>query len=589
MIYSAAGESGILQLVRKALLRSIDELSALAEGNQTEDLRASLAALSDKLKNNRFNLAVLGQTKRGKSSFINALLGARILPTGVLPLTSVITRVTYGETPSAEILFQTGQSEQIAVEFLYEYITEAGNPGNRKQVASAEVSYPSPFLGMGVDLIDTPGVGSTHRHNTSTTEDYLAEVDAGIAVLAVDPPITAVESDFLRRIRLDVPKLLFVINKTDTATPEEVDDVLRFLQNELRNHVGIKNPEIYPLSARQVMKERLELAPHEPNGMDRLMARLCHFAAEEKEQTLFQSVAIDLLRIAVTLRFTAMVGERARSMTGEDIASKKRTLEVALARADQELKDLRHLLRQDTATVIARIDNDLKDHVASATPRVRRRLNKLKNEHPDETRAQLGALLDQFLLGEVEAVFEDWRAQEDERIQVELTVLSGRFVERTNTVLEGLQKAAGALFDVPVSHVTLASSLSVESRLYYHADPVFQRQLGRLIFVLPKFLLRRVVFRRMLTCIDTELSRNAGRIRYDYLQRLEKSVATFEKELKAAVAIVADNLRFVLEPRAENAESSRSAVAQIDPIISQCSALASLPDRQPQLTVASTY
>jgi len=95
MAYSAAGEPGILQLVRKALLRSIDELSALAEGNQSEDLRASLAALSDKLKKNRFNLAVLGQTKRGKSSFINALLGARILPTGVLPLTSVITRVTW--------------------------------------------------------------------------------------------------------------------------------------------------------------------------------------------------------------------------------------------------------------------------------------------------------------------------------------------------------------------------------------------------------------------------------------------------------------------------------------------------------------
>src|ERR1035438_573273 len=139
MAYSAAGEPGILQLVRKALLRSIDELSALAEGNQSEDLRASLAALSDKLKKNRFNLAVLGQTKRGKSSFINALLGARVLPTGVLPLTSVITRVTWGPAPSAEILFHTGETQRVAVDLLYEYITESGNPGNRKQVAWAEV------------------------------------------------------------------------------------------------------------------------------------------------------------------------------------------------------------------------------------------------------------------------------------------------------------------------------------------------------------------------------------------------------------------------------------------------------------------
>jgi ribosome biogenesis GTPase A len=573
MTYSAASESGIVQLVRKALLRSIDELSALAEGNHTEDLRTSLAALSEKLKKNRFNLAVLGQTKRGKSSFINALLGARVLPTGVLPLTSVITRVTWGTMPSAKILFQTGQSEQIAVESLYEYITEAGNPGNSKQVASAEVSYPSPFLGMGVDLIDTPGIGSTHLHNTATTEEFLAEVDAGIAILSVDPAITAVESDFLRRVRQDVPKLLFVINKTDLVTYEEVEEVAGFVEKELRNHVGIKKPEVFPLSARMAIKEQLELVPQEPNGMDRLMARLHHFAAEEKEQTLFQSVALDLLRIASTLRFAAMVGEHARFRSSEEIASRKCALNEVLTRTDQELKDLQPLLRQDTDTLIARIENDLKDHLASAAPRVRSRLDRLQEEHPSETREQLGELLDRFMLDEVETVFEDWRAQEDERIHMELAALSRRFVERTNTVLEHLQNTAGTLFDVPVSPVTFTASLSVESRLRYRTNPIFQRQSDRLIFALPKSLLRRVVFRRMQACIDRELSSNADRIRHDYLKRLEQSVATFEKELTAAVRIVANNLRFVLEPRVEDAEPSRSAVSRIAPIISQCVAL----------------
>jgi hypothetical protein len=77
----------------------------------------------------------------------------------------------------------------------------------------------------------------------------------------------------------------------------------------------------------------------------------------------------------------------------------------------------------------------------------------------------------------------------------------------------------------------------------------------------------------MMARIDAELSRNADRIHDDYLERLEKSVATFEKELKAAVAIVADNLRFVVEPRAGEAKYSRSIVPQIAPIITQCAAL----------------
>jgi predicted GTPase len=573
MTYSTAGDSGIEQLVRKALLRSIDELSALAEGNRTKDLRACLDGLSDKLKKNRFNLAVLGQTKRGKSTFINALLGARILPAGVLPITSVITRVTYGTAPSAEIHYLTGNSEKIAVEFLYEYITEARNPGNRLQVASAVVSYPSPFLAMGVDLIDTPGIGSTYRHNTTTTEDYLAEVDAGIAVLSVDPPITAVESDFLRRIRQDVPRLLFVVNKTDLASPDEVESIIRFLETELRNHVGIKKPEVFPICARQAIKERLEFVPHEANGMDRLMARLHYFASEEKEQALFQSVAIDLLRVAGTLRFAAMVGERAKVMTGEEIATRKSALEEALAAADQELKDICHLLGEDTITLMARVEKDLNDHIASSTPRVRGRLDKLQDENPYETREELSVLLDQFMLGEVEAVFEDWRAQEDERIHMELAALSRRFVDRTNIVLTRLQTAAGTLFDVPVLPVTFTSSLSVVSRLRYHTDPVFQNQFDKLIFALPTSLLRRVAFRRMLTCIDKELAQNADRIRNDYLQRLEKSVATFEREIKSAIAIVADNLRYVLEPTGEGGQSSGSVVKQLNPIISQCSAL----------------
>jgi small GTP-binding protein len=573
MANSVASESGIQQLVRKALLRSIDELSELAEGNRSEDLRASLDGLSDKLTNNRFNLAVLGQTKRGKSSFINALLGERVLPTGVLPLTSVITRVTYGTKPAAEILYWTGESEQIAIESLYEYITEAGNPGNKKQVASAEVSYPSPFLAMGIDLIDTPGIGSTQRHNTTTTEDFLTEVDAGIAVLSVDPAITAVESDFFRRVRQEVPKLLFVINKTDIATHDEVESVVQFLEDELRNHSGIKKPEVFPLSARLAMQEHAEMMLNEPSGMDRLMARLNHFAAEEKGQALFQSVAMDLLRIAGILRFAATVGERARFMSGAEITSKRSALKEALARADQEMKDLRTLLRQDTAVLMARVENDLKDHLASATPRIHSRLDKLRSQQPNKNRKQLGALLDQFMVSEVEAVFEDWRVQEDERIHMELAALSRRFVERTNAVLRRLQNAAGNLFDVPVAPVAVVSSLSVDSRLRYRTNPVFQNGLDKLIFVLPKSLMHRAIFGRMLSCIDGELSRNAERIREDYLQRLERSVATFEKELKTSVSMVSDNLRFVLEPRSADARSSGAVVSKLAPIISQCVAL----------------
>src|SRR5580692_2927229 len=131
-------------------------------------LHEKLLSLEQKLVSNQLHLAVLGQMKRGKSSFINALLGAEILPTGVLPVTSVISEIRYGVVPEAAIFYRTGQREKVALSALADYITESANPSNKKRVASVEISHPSPFLEAGIVLIDTPGIGSTHAHNTRT-------------------------------------------------------------------------------------------------------------------------------------------------------------------------------------------------------------------------------------------------------------------------------------------------------------------------------------------------------------------------------------------------------------------------------------
>jgi hypothetical protein len=77
------------------------------------------------------------------------------------------------------------------------------------QVVSVEITYPSPLLATGIILIDTPGTESTHTQNARTTEAYLERVDAGIMVHSVNPPITEVESLFLKNIKEDIPKLAF--------------------------------------------------------------------------------------------------------------------------------------------------------------------------------------------------------------------------------------------------------------------------------------------------------------------------------------------------------------------------------------------
>ena len=271
------------------VLRNLLAISNAAARN--DSLHEKLLSLERKLASNQLHLAVLGQMKRGKSSFINALMGAEILPTGVLPVTAVITEIKYGLAPEAIILYSTGAREQVDLGTLADYVTESGNPRNRKQVASVELAYPSSFLESGIILIDTPGIGSTHAHNTRTTESYLEQVDAGIVVLSVDPPITEVESHFIRNVKEEIPKLFFILNKVDTASADEVAHISRFLEEEL-SRLQIESPEIFCLSARRAMEDWGKLpAIAASSGIEIFEQRLRTFLLEEKDRVLVRSIA----------------------------------------------------------------------------------------------------------------------------------------------------------------------------------------------------------------------------------------------------------------------------------------------------------
>src|SRR5271163_221011 len=531
--------------------RSIEEvvrtLLAMADsGEGNRSLREKLFLLGTKLASGQLHLAVLGQMKRGKSSFINALLGSEVLPTGVLPVTAIITEIKYGAVSEATIVYATGGLRQpVELDSLADYITESGNPGNQKQVATVQVTYPSPFLEGGIVLIDTPGIGSTHTHNTQITESYLEHVDAGIIFLSIDPPITEVESQFIRRIKEDVPKLFFILNKTDIASAEEVDAIRCFLEKELER-LQIESAEIFALSAREALR-RNGHAPTvaTPSGTGGFEERLRNFLSDEKQQVLVRSVALDALQIARTLKFAACIADRAGAMSADELLCKRHAVDRLLEQTETEMRELEVLLRQRSADILARVEQDLKKQVETSVSEIRRRLRQFQMEHPKETGRAFGALLEEFLMQEVRKAFQNWRIQEDVKLQMQLDALSSRFIRQANGILGCLEQSAGSLFAISVEHIAISCPLRAESRLHYRVERVFY-SLDTFLLFLPRFLLRPVVFRRIHNNVPVLLDMNAGRIHYDYLERLQSSMTRFEKELLAAITVVTDSLKAAL-------------------------------------------
>lgn len=206
----------------------------------------SLQILRDRLQDARFHLAVLGQFKRGKSTFINALLRAVVVPTAAVPLTAVPTFIAWAPTPSVRVSYLDGRAvdefeprdiDQVR-ERLADFVTEEGNPANRRRVARVDAVLPADILRDGVVLIDTPGIGSTLLHNTGAALAILPECDAALFIMSADPPITEAETAFRAQVRAQVVRLFFVLNKIDYLDMAEQNQVEAFIRRTLRDVAG---------------------------------------------------------------------------------------------------------------------------------------------------------------------------------------------------------------------------------------------------------------------------------------------------------------------------------------------------------------
>jgi small GTP-binding protein len=255
-----------------------------ANGDLVRDLFSRLAE-------DRFNLVVVGRFSRGKTSLMNAVLGTDRLPTGIRPLTSVITTVTYGSEEKAVIHYRNSAlPEEIPLGRLPEYITENGNSANRRRIAIAEVQLPAELLRRGFHFIDTPGLGSPILENTRTTERFLPEADAFVLVTSYEGPLSEEEVRFLGEARRSGRRVFVVVNKADMVSTEERAEALAYLRQQLSRPdadavaAAVGERSIFSLSARNGLaaKQARDARLLRESGVGAFEEALVRFLIEDK-------------------------------------------------------------------------------------------------------------------------------------------------------------------------------------------------------------------------------------------------------------------------------------------------------------------
>jgi small GTP-binding protein len=174
-----------------------------------------------------FLLVVAGEFNSGKSSFINALLGERVLPEGVTPTTDRINILRHG--PSV--------TEQL------------------RQAYLLERTHPAEVL-RELNIVDTPGTNAIIRRHEELTRDFVPRSDLVLFVTSADRPFTESERSFLEQIREWGKKIVFIVNKIDIlARPEERDEVLRYVEENASGLLA-ESPRVFAVSAREAIEAR---------------------------------------------------------------------------------------------------------------------------------------------------------------------------------------------------------------------------------------------------------------------------------------------------------------------------------------------
>ena len=507
--------------------------------------------LRHKILTNTFNLVVVGQFKRGKTSLINALLGADILPVSVVPLTSIVTIITWGETLKTKVFFKNGLEEEIDVENLADYVTEKGNPMNVKDVREVLVTYPSPYLKDGVRLIDTPGVGSIYEHNTDTAYQYLPNADAALFLFSVDQPMSKAELDFLKDVKDYANKIFFLMNKVDYLRAAEILETLAFSKNVLKNALNTE-VRIFPVSAKLALEGKVS-GDDDTLGksMLPLFTQALHtFLMDEKGKILILSVTNNLRRIIFQAQFEADIELKSFETPLDDIKMKIAAFKEKKQHILREKEDFDVLLDGETKRL-------LKNILEEDMERFKQNLIAVETSHLEEQfrhKMRLPAKefrdsIEQVIIGRVEQAFMAWRAREDEQLSKAFGSLCNRYISMINDSVDQLLKFSSELFTVPFT-IANEERWSVKSELYYkfRDDPVgLEMAISALTRALPRFLGDKIIIRKMKVYLHQVIEMQSGRLRSDFATRLDKSQHDFRWEMHQKIDAMIEGIGAAVE------------------------------------------
>jgi GTP-binding protein EngB required for normal cell division len=468
---------------------------------EIHSIRPLLAACRAAAAETEFPVAVVGRFKAGKSTFLNRLIGAEVLPVGVTPVTSAITRIRFGEKPRILVHFLNSQILEGRIEELCFYVTETHNPENVRNVDFVTVETPSLRRFSSICFVDTPGMESVFGHNTETAREWLPNAGMALVAVGVDPPLTQQDAELLKRLREFTPRIAVLLTKFDLLDATEAKQVVSFVERQLRRQIA-PPPEVFPYSAKAGFEELGESL--ERNLLRPILERL----NDEKSAVRNHKIAAlmdeceDSLLLALAAA-EATEAERAQLKTA--VLGEKETLDEFKMQLRLTARYAAGSSRQHVATVLeahtSRVEQALLEELERLYPEWRTSLARVISSFQD--------WLERSLAGKLTGVQETDRARLLRPVEQTAAQLGRALQDFRNRLSERTEKAYGIRLRIRKVEIQAAIPRTPDIRI----GNLFDRNWELLSPVLPMSIFGGMVYRHLANRkVPYEVYKNVSRL-----------------------------------------------------------------------------
>lgn len=522
------------QTIENNMIRAI---KLLKDSEICAELDERLLSLVDRIQRNELIISVIGQFKRGKSTFINSVLQKDILPTGIIPVTSCVTKLHYGDE-KALVTFGDGAEKTVSIGELHQYISESENPQNQKNVSFVDIYCRNAILKEGLILVDTPGVGSVHKHNTDSAYSFVKDSDAVLFMLSVDSPLNEIELDFLKTSNLYAAKFYFAVNKIDTVSQPELDTYTAYCKNILCGVMNTDTIDIFPVSAKNGF------------GIDALLLKIGSDLEHSKEALLNQSARDKSLDIMHEALSKLQLYQKALCMPLEQLEQKKEQLNKKLLDIDLLSKRAVSSVEQDAKEKLAEISKAIKQKSDATNASLSASIENLYRSNMSQGTKKLEQILIGFYESELHAQLEQINASALDALKKGYEETAEKINGQMTEIKKAVSDIVFQLFNIEYRFENSAYILSEREDFYIRlnrAPGVFFITKNDLIYLLPKKYANKLIYQRILNKMKEDNVNNTNNMIYNYRYKMRESLRMFQSNFFAETGALKNDVEELID------------------------------------------